>query len=234
MSDTIREQIILAILAKVANIQITAGYNTDCGDNVLRAIPLTDPDNLPYISVWPEVEESSKVYGKTVCVMPVKIQTVMEYGSSNPSVIGEGMLGDIIENIQGAEYTLPYTTGSTEIEVGDSVVGATSAAIGYVCGVTLATGTWAGGDAAGTISLRRLTGTFVAENLKVSGSVVAATTGVITAVGAITSTTGDLAESIQYVSGGIENYPEAGTVTIETIITFNIKYNITTGDPYNN
>ena len=232
MTNTIREQIILALLARVAGIRLTAGYNTDCGATVLRAIKLVDPDSLPIVTVWPGLEESIKEYGKSRHVMPVKIETVAAYGSSDYSVIAEGMLGDIIENIQGTEYVLPYTTGSTEIEVGDTITGATSAATAYVCGVTLNTGTWAGGDAAGNLILRRLSGTFQTENLKVGGGVVAATNGTITASSSITNSTGGLAESIEYVSGGVENYPGEEDISIGVAVTFNIKYKISTGNPY--
>jgi len=232
MTNTIREQIILAILARVAEIRLTAGYNVDCGATVLRAVGLVDPDSLPLVTIWPGVEETTKEYGKIWAQMPVKIETIAAYGSSDYSVIAEGMLGDIIENIQGTEWTLPYTTGSTEIEVGDTITGATSSATAYVCGVTLDSGTWDGNDAAGDLTLRRLSGTFGAENLKVSGGVVAATTGTITASSSIANSTGGLAESIGYISGGVENYPDEDDISIGVAVTFNIKYKISTGNPY--
>lgn len=66
-------------------------------------------------------------------------------------------------------YTLPFDTGSTEIEVGDTIDGATSGATGYVVRVELDSGTWAGGDAAGTLCYAALSGTFEdAENIEVS------------------------------------------------------------------
>ena len=227
---TIREQIILAVISKVAQVKKANGYNTDCGATVLRAVKLVDPDNLPLISFWPQPEESVREYGKMVCSMPLQIEGLIAYGNENPSVMAEAMLGDIIENILGIDWTLPFTTGATEIKVGDVVTGAS--ATGYVCGIEVTGGTWAGGDAAGNLSLRRLSGTFLAENLKINGVVVAATTGLITAESAIKTTTGDLADSIEYVGGGTDDYPEDGGIAVGVSAVFNFRYGVNIGDPY--
>lgn len=57
--------------------------------------------------------------------------------------------------------------GTTEIAVNDVVTGATSAATATVKRVILTSGTWAGGNAAGTLILYSQSGTFQAENLDV-------------------------------------------------------------------
>lgn len=234
MANTIRENIILAILARVAEIKVINGYGTNCGNNVLRVKKLVDSDNLPHVTVWPGLETSIKQYSQLIITMPVKIECIKAYSSTNPSVVSEWMLGDIIENILGIEWTLPYTTGDTEIEVGNTVVGATGAATGYVCAVSLDSGTWGGGDAAGDLTLRRITGTFESENLKVSGSVVAVTDGTITGTAAVDNSTNSLAESIEYLEGGTSKYPEDKSISVGVAVTFNIKYRTNIGDPYNN
>ena len=67
------------------------------------------------------------------------------------------------------ERDLVFTSGGiTEIVVGDWIVGATSSAKAEVVRVTLTTGTWAGGTAAGTFRIRSQHGTFESENLKVA------------------------------------------------------------------
>jgi hypothetical protein len=59
------------------------------------------------------------------------------------------------------EAEIPYTSGGTvEILPGDVVVDGTSGATGIVAAVTLTGGTWAGGDAVGTIYLTKVTGTW--------------------------------------------------------------------------
>ncbi len=232
MTTTIREQIITATITKVAKIRKENGYNTDCGTDVLRAIKLIDPERLPLSAVWPQPEEATSEYGKTLCIMPIRVECMLSFGINNPSVMAEKMLGDLVENIFGTEWVLPFTTGTIEIKVGDSITGADSSTTGYVCGIEITSGTWGGGDAAGNLSLRRIAGDFQAENIKISGVIVAATTGATTAESAVKTTTDDLAESIEYAGGGTDEYPDDGNVSIGASILINIKYVTKSGDPY--
>lgn len=57
--------------------------------------------------------------------------------------------------------------GTTEVQAGDTITGATSGATAYVQDVLLASGTWAGGDAAGFFLVHEddLHGTFGSENV---------------------------------------------------------------------
>jgi len=70
-----------------------------------------------------------------------------------------------------AEYTLrirrlAFTSGgTTAIAVGDTLTGATGGATATVCCVTLDSGTWAGGDAAGEFLIYGQVGTFEAEEV---------------------------------------------------------------------
>lgn len=66
-------------------------------------------------------------------------------------------------------YSVAFTSGSEEPAYEDTVVGATSEATAAVAYVSLSSGTWAGGDAAGTLYVRTVSGTFEAENLNISG-----------------------------------------------------------------
>ena len=219
-------------MARVANILTANGYNTGCGATVLRAQKLVDPDSLPLVAVWPQLEVATKQYGKQVCAMQIKIEGLIEFGDTNPSVMAEKMLGDIIENILGIEWTLPFTDGDIEIEVGDFVIGQTSEAIAYVSAVKVDTGTWGGSDAAGDLTLRRKTGTFQAENIEVGVTQVAATTGNITATSAVENTTNSLAQSIEYIEGGTEEYPDDMNISVGVAGKFNIIYELNIGDPY--
>lgn len=65
--------------------------------------------------------------------------------------------------------SIAFTTGSTEIEEDDVVEGATGGATATVKRVILESGTWAGGDAAGTLILYSQVGNFQSENLDVQG-----------------------------------------------------------------
>lgn len=95
-----------------------------------------------------------------------------------------GILYDAVDASASGQYTRTYTSGGTyEILPGDTVVGATSAATARVVAVTVTSGTWAGGDAAGTLTVDTHTGTFQAENLNVGGN-----TNVATIAGAMSAT----------------------------------------------
>lgn len=94
MSETIREKIIKAIVAKLADVTIENGYNTDCGEDVFRVKKPIEKE-LPAFSVWPGVETSERIHGKSRITMPVRIEGVVLYGRENPSVVSELILGDI-------------------------------------------------------------------------------------------------------------------------------------------
>lgn len=86
--------------------------------------------------------------------------------------------------------SIAFTGGGTaEPLPGCLLTGASSGASAYIIGVQLDSGTWAGGDAAGTLALSGLTGgtAFEAENLNCSGAV---TQNNIATIGAALSTIG--------------------------------------------
>lgn len=232
--NTIREQIIQAIISKLAVIRTANGYNTDAGANVQRVLKVMDPAELPGCVVWPKSETMTYDYGAGLHVMPLQVDALQLHGSNNPSVIAEQLLGDLIEAMTGIVWSLSFTSGGIyEIQVGDTIEGATSSATAYVTGVSVTSGSWAGGDAAGTLTLRRLTGTFQAENLNVvGGNSVAAIAGGPAGTDPLDGTTGGLAEVIEYAGGGVDEYPEGGDQATGVVTNWNIKYRTLAGDPY--
>lgn len=60
---------------------------------------------------------------------------------------------------------LSFISGSQEILVGDVIEGAISAATATVAHVLLVSGTWAGGDAVGNLTVTSQTGNFTSENI---------------------------------------------------------------------
>lgn len=81
------------------------------------------------------------------------------------------------------ERTVAFTSGgTTEIKVGDWIVGATSSAKACVVSIVLTSGTWAGGNAAGTFRVKNQHGTFQSENVKVAAGTDDATIGANTNV----------------------------------------------------
>jgi len=231
--NTIREQIIQAVISKLAIVRTANGYNTEAGANVQRVLKMLDPAELPGVVVWPRTETMQYDYGAGLHVMPLQVEGLKLHADVNPSVVAELLLGDLIEAMVGIVWTLSFTSGGTyEIEVGDTIEGATGGAA-YVAGVSVATGSWAGGDAAGTLTLRRVTGTFQAENLDVGTDLnVATIAGEPTGTDPVDGTTGGLAESIEYAGGGIDEYPEGADQATGVVTNWNIKYRTLSGDPY--
>jgi hypothetical protein len=124
--------------------------------------------------------------------------------------------------------------GTYEPQVGDTVEGETDGATAIIEAVTLNSGTWAGGDADATLTLRRLSGTFINnETLEINGNANSATVdGTVSGQTAVETTTADLAESIDYVSGGTEEYPVNQEDVVGAGLVLNIGYKTQTGDPY--
>jgi hypothetical protein len=81
--------------------------------------------------------------------------------------------GDVINQAFPAIKTMAFTSGGTnEIKAGHTIVGATSGARARVRQVLADTGTWAGGDAAGTLIVEAdtVTGAFASESIYYDGS----------------------------------------------------------------
>jgi len=248
MSDSIREQIITAIEAKLAHILAAKGYLTGCGANVMRARKSVDPEELPAVVVFPKPETTIREYGNDANTMRVGLRALVTFApvTENPSEVAEQVLADLKECMTGRRWSMAFDSGSYEPQPGDTITGATSAATGYVESVTLSSGTWAGGDAAGIIYLRRLTGRFtftaaivspstpeVNENINVPGHANCMTTnGAQTYIEPETSTCAGLVTDIRYVGGGPEEYPEPPDTTVGVGAEFDITYSTVAGNPF--
>lgn len=80
--------------------------------------------------------------------------------------------GDII-TVGFLKGRIPFTSGGTAtIAAGDKIIGATSGATVRIGEVILISGTWAGGDAAGTflVDADDMVGTFTSENVYIASS----------------------------------------------------------------
>lgn len=115
---------------------------------------------------------SSSVVAGTVSGTPESVTAILDsllrLAHPNPTSV-------VVKN---RARTLAFTSGgTTEITAGNVITGATSAATGTVVSVTVSTGTWAGGDAAGTLTITKQTGTFQSEELNVGSTTSVATVG---------------------------------------------------------
>lgn len=151
--ETIRERIILALMSNLAGITSANGYNTNIGANVQRVKSGLTDGELPSLIIWPQVEETVKIHGKSKITMPVKIEGISRFTKlENPSVVSELMLGDIRKMME----------------------------------------------------------------MQGSGN----------------SVTDGLSDSIQYSSGGSDEYPEPGNDRVGVYAIYNIEYKTLAGNPY--
>ena len=133
-SATIRELIIRQIVARLETIRTASGYNTDLGNNVNRVQRFYHGMELPACSPYALTETAENTtYGMVKCTMPVRVEAFALFGSVNPAVISEQMLGDLIKCLTAPSWTrspeyisdLRYIGGGSEEypESEDTVVG---------------------------------------------------------------------------------------------------------------
>jgi hypothetical protein len=109
-----------------------------------------------------------------------------DYDASLADVKGFAIAHEAVVAEQGLRWPVAFTSGGTyEVKPGDIIIGATSAKKAKVVRVDLASGTWAGGDAAGTFIVEALSGDFAAENVDVGANSNVATVAVTGAVAAL-------------------------------------------------
>lgn len=128
MADTIREQIVQDVITALADVRTANGYNTECGQNVVRAQKQIDPDDLPAAAVWPGIENVTRKYGANIHVMQLRVEGIAAFGATNASVIAEQILGDLVKAMfrpSAKADDVKYVSGGTEEypDPADKVVG---------------------------------------------------------------------------------------------------------------
>lgn len=215
-------------------VRTAKGYNTDAGSHVYLALKKIDgTDEIPAIVVTPGSEEISPQFGGGFLTFPVRVEAHIAQGSEsddtnpvNASDLSEALLGDILEAMLGDVWTLNIDNISELPDVGDTVTGKVSGATALVQAAT--------GKVSGALTLRRLVGTFQNDEIVKVGTLELATVnGSVTGQGSITRVTSDLAVAIDYVHGGLDEYPDAGDLTTGVVCKFNVVYATRRGDPYN-
>ena len=94
--STIRELIILELIARAAVIKPTT-YSTSIGLKAFRSRSKVSPNETPGVNIIPQVETATYMHGQVKHVMPVKIDGLAAFGSTDPSVYSELILGDLIK-----------------------------------------------------------------------------------------------------------------------------------------
>ena len=124
MNDTIREIIIKNFIARLSVITVAHEYATACGTHVFRARKTLDPLELPATNIIPGAEKAVHQYGELQCTMTIRIEGIAEFGTENPSVISERILGDLKKCILAPQNLLssPHSGWSRSPEYIDSII----------------------------------------------------------------------------------------------------------------
>ena len=236
MADSIREQILTAIGDRLVTLRISNQYNSDMGKQVARShLPGIDSGLVPCVGYHVEQETNENLYHrKEAKVMPVRVQGVAAFGSVKPPIMAERIYADICECILADEFTLGFDSGGTaEISAGDTITGQTSAAEARVISISLDSGTWAGGDAAGTFTMRRMKDIFLNnEEIKVGAVTGSATVdGTQSGQDSNALAGGGISDAMTFYTGSI-TMPEADGSTVGVSIIFNVRYKQISGNPY--
>jgi hypothetical protein len=221
---------------KLETALIENGYNLDLGAEVMRAfLPPIDFGILPAVGYMPLLEENTNLHGYHAKLdLQIQVQGIATTGTIRPGPMTEIIYADLIESILGNAWTLGFDSGGTfKATVGATITGQTSAAVGYIAGVSLSSGAWADGDAAGTFNLRRVSGDFIDdEKLDIgSNDNFATVNGVLAGQNAITTTTGSLAESIDILAAQPQ-FPNQDQLSTGIEIVFGVNYKRVAGNPY--
>jgi len=120
--NTIREIIIQDFVTRLALITTAGGYATNIGTHVLRARKKIDPSELPAVIIWPGAETPYHKSGALFCVMTVKLEGIALFGTEDPSVIAEKILGDLKKCVLATNWTRTpeYIDGIVYTGGGDS------------------------------------------------------------------------------------------------------------------
>lgn len=93
---------------------------------------------------------------------------IADYDASLADLEGVAIVRDALIDPGYLAWPMPFTGGGTEVpNVGDVISGATSGDTAEIAKIEVISGSWAAGDAAGVLWLRKVSGEFQAENLDI-------------------------------------------------------------------
>lgn len=232
---TIREQILKLIKTEIAKIKTTNGYYTNIGLHPIRGRYDIAPAELPAVAMLADQDNMVSHLGHEVHEMPITIAGFLYIKNSIPDYSdraahdAEAILGDIQTCLLAQRITLDFLAGSREPALGTVLTGNTSGATAILESISVSSGSWAGGDAAGTFSLRLPWLGYESETItNAGGETLATTTGTMTLIPPFS----DLLNNIEYRRGGIDPLPDPGEDILKVSVSFSVTYATLAGNPY--
>lgn len=232
---TIREQILKVIKTELAKILTANGYYTNVGLNTVRGRYDLMPIELPSLVMIANQEEATPQLGHETFSTELtvsgftKFATAITDYSDRLAHDAEAVLGDIKTCLLSYRVSMPFSLGAIEPEIGATLTGVSSGATSILESITLSSGSWSGGDAAGTLSVRLPHLDYTNEQItNPKGGVVATVSGTMTAITLFS----DLLNNIEYLRGGIDPLPDIGESIMKISATFSLQYVTLAGNPY--
>ena len=232
---TIREQILQLIKTELAKITTANGYHTNIGLHTIRGRYDLFPSELPAVVMIANQDTAEQHLGHSVNSIPLLVEGFQTFPnaasdySDRAARAAEAILGDILTCITTQRITIDFSSGIREPAIGITLTGSSSGATSVLESISLSSGSWSGGDAAGTLSVRLPWLDYTTENLLNSGGeTIAATTGTMTLIPQFS----DLLNSIEYQRGGIEPLPDPGEDILKVSVSFAVYYATLAGNPY--
>lgn len=232
---TIREQILQLIKTELAKILTSNGYHTNIGLHTVRGRYDLFPSELPAVVMIANQDSAEPRLAHNINSIPLTVEGFKTYPnavddySDRAAHDAEAILGDILTCILAPRITLDFSSGSREPSLGTTITGSSSGATAILESITLSSGSWAAGTAAGTFSCRLPWLDFATETLLNSANeTLASTTGTMTLIPPFSN----LINHIEYQRGGIEPLPDPGEDILKVSAHFAVHYATLFGNPY--
>lgn len=232
---TIREQILQLIKTEIAKIKVINGYHTNIGRNAIRGRYDLMPAELPSVVMLANQDSAKPRLGHGVNEIPLVIAgfdtmvTATPEYSNRAARKAEAIMGDIQTCLLAQRVTLDFHSGSREPAIGTTLTGSISGATALLESISLTSGSWAAGTAAGEFSLRLPWLDYEPELvLNTGGETLASTVGVMSLIPPFSN----LLNNIEYQRGGIDPLPDPGEDILKVSVSFSVTYVTLAGNPY--
>lgn len=227
---SIRELVIHEVETKLKEISLANGYRNDITTIGIGKIFWSKQD-LTAISILPGMESPRRYQSTRSNSMNISIVGFVRFDpkTEEASIKGEPLLADLIHNIVGPTFTIAFSYGKNVPIQGDRLRGQTSNATVVVMHVDFTSGSWVAGTAGGTFRVRDMRGILrKGETLVDDNGTIIASAQLVT----IQPKYGGYVSNVDYVTGGIQGYPEAGEDILAVSTTFSFIYMTLNDNPY--
>ena len=117
MADSIREQIMASFAARLAAITVANGYQTDIGDNVVRARRSFLEEDLPAISVIDGAETFDRRGGSVLVSVPIEVHVIRNTTTHGSDC--NKTLADVYQCVESWDFKTAGLIDSIEYQQGE-------------------------------------------------------------------------------------------------------------------